>query len=42
MKGLFPYAGPLVLTRLGALHDATARKALYAILDNQDEGARHD
>src|SRR5262249_26682209 len=28
------------LTRLAALHDATARKALYATLDNQDEGAR--
>jgi serine/threonine-protein kinase len=40
LNGLSPYAGALILTKLAALHDSTARKALYAILDNQDEGAR--
>jgi HEAT repeat protein len=40
LNELSPYAGALILTRLAALHDVTARKALYAILDNQDEGAR--
>ncbi|HEX3481362.1 MAG TPA: HEAT repeat domain-containing protein, partial [Kofleriaceae bacterium] len=40
LNELAPYAGALILTRLAALHDAAARKALYAILDNPDEGAR--
>jgi HEAT repeat protein len=37
---LAPYAGALLLTKMAALRDANARKILYAILENKDEGAR--
>ncbi|HEX7841191.1 MAG TPA: HEAT repeat domain-containing protein, partial [Kofleriaceae bacterium] len=37
---LAPYAGALILTKMTALRDASARKILYAILENKDEGAR--
>ena len=40
LNQLAPYAGALILTRMAALHDAEARKVLYALLDNEDEGAR--
>jgi len=40
LDDIAPYAGMLVLTRLAALHDAMARKALYATLDSKDEGVR--
>ncbi|TMQ11267.1 MAG: hypothetical protein E6J91_23760 [Deltaproteobacteria bacterium] len=40
LNSVAPYAGALILTRLTALHDAAARKLLYAILEHPDEGAR--
>ena len=35
-----PYAGAIILTKMAGLRDAAARKVLYSILDNPDEGAR--
>jgi serine/threonine-protein kinase len=40
MPKLEPYAGALLLTKMAALRDAGARKILYALLENQDEGVR--
>ena len=40
LNRLAPYAGALILTKMAALRDANARKILYAILENKDEGAR--
>jgi len=40
LNNLAPYAGALILTKLAALRDASARKILYAILESKDEGSR--
>ncbi len=40
LNSVAPYAGALILTRMAALRDASARKVLYALLEHQDEGAR--
>jgi HEAT repeat protein len=40
LSGIAPYAGALILMRMAALRDASARKLLYGILDHHDEGAR--
>ena len=34
------YAGAVILTKMAGLRDAAARKVLYSILENPDEGAR--
>jgi len=40
LNSVAPYAGALILTRMAALRDAGARKALYGLLEHSDEGAR--
>ncbi|HEX2689367.1 MAG TPA: HEAT repeat domain-containing protein [Kofleriaceae bacterium] len=40
LNSLAPYAGALILTKLAALRDASARKVLYGLLEHDDEGAR--
>jgi eukaryotic-like serine/threonine-protein kinase len=35
-----PYAGAVILTKMAALRDASARKILYSLLESQDEGTR--
>jgi eukaryotic-like serine/threonine-protein kinase len=40
LNAVEPYVGARILTRLAALRHAEARKALYAILEHSDEGAR--
>ncbi|HEX4418760.1 MAG TPA: HEAT repeat domain-containing protein [Kofleriaceae bacterium] len=40
LKDIEQYAGALLMTKAAALHDATARKVLYALLDNSVEGVQ--
>lgn len=40
LGALAPHARTLLLSRLAALHDPNARKFLYALLEDRDEGAR--
>jgi len=40
LNSVAPYAGALILTKMAALRDVSARKILYALLEHQDEGAR--
>lgn len=40
LDALQPYAGTTILIRLAALHDATARESLHALLEQRDEGVR--
>src|SRR5262249_39111531 len=40
LSGVAPYAGALILTKLAALRDPDARKILYGLLDDKQEGTR--
>ena len=40
LNAIQPYAGALILSKMAALRDADARKLLYGILAQPDEGAR--
>ncbi|HWO24483.1 MAG TPA: HEAT repeat domain-containing protein [Kofleriaceae bacterium] len=40
LAAFVPHAGPLLLTRMTARHDASARKRLRALLDDKQEGTR--
>ncbi|MEO7731755.1 MAG: HEAT repeat domain-containing protein, partial [Kofleriaceae bacterium] len=40
LNAIQPYAGALILSKMAALRDPDARKLLYAILTQPDEGAR--
>src|SRR5262249_16292045 len=40
LSSVAPYAGALILTKMAALRDATARETLLALLQDKDEGVR--